>query len=319
MHPGHGLDGRLGPHAHDLGRPGGHDGVGGVEASRQGQSERDPAAVVPLRRQPRATGGTAEGHRRDRAAEAARARPAVPGAHGEGDPTLARRTAHGVEVPPEAGRHPDHPRGRAGTPGHQRVVGVGHHGGPGGRSQGRPPPPGQHADLVGAVQLVAREVQEHHHLGPRRLHQGRQIALVHLEHGRGPRGPGGQRRHVAGRHVRPRGIGDRHGAGRHRPPAGTAVAGGGIKGGCLQGGREQPGGGGLAVGARHQGHPPAGREMGQQRRVDGQPGPAPDHRPSSQAQQPRHGVDRPGHRHRGPRPRRAGHPLAVRGGTFPCG
>ena len=93
-----------------------------------------------------------------------------------------------------------------------------------------------HPDLVGAVELVAGEIEQHHHRGLGGGQHPGQVDLVDLEHRQGGAAIAGQRGHVSGRHVRT-GL-----VAHHLRPAGPQRHG------------EQPGRRRLAVGAAHQRH-----------------------------------------------------------------
>ncbi len=128
------------------------------------------------------------------------------------------------------------------------------------RVDGRRGLPFDGVDLAYAVQLIARQVQQHQRLRVHRVEDVGHVQLVDLQGGqRGVpvRGQGGD---DAGVHVRAVGLGG-HVTAQHG-----------------QGGRRHPGGGGLAVGAGdHHGAAPLG-EMGHEVRFDLQRYEAADHR-----------------------------------------
>ena len=142
------------------------------------------------------------------------------------------------------------------------------------RRQGGPPAVGHHADLVGAIKLVPRQVEQEHHVGTgRRQHPGK-VDLVHLEHGSLGPPVGHQGRHVSGRHVRPGLVAD------HVVTVGAERDG------------QQPGRCGLAVRPADQSHAPARRQSPQELRVDLEAGPTAGHRALAPAETTRRGVDR---------------------------
>ncbi len=165
-----------------------------------------------------------------------------------GDDAAALRAHRGIGRPRRAGRDPGDVVGRLGRPDHQGVVGVGHHvrgacrdrgggavgsgGVPGAQlPEHGPPAAADDADLAVAVELVTAEVEQHDHGGPELGGDHRQRRLVDLEGDAGAPQVVREGGHHAGAQVGPRGVGD------HAAPG-------------PEGGGEQVGGGGLAVGAR---------------------------------------------------------------------
>ena len=223
-------------------------------------------------------------HVRRRTREPTRAGPAP---RREDEAPRARGAPSRVREPSGAGRDPGHVRDGARRPGHEWVVAVGHDPrAPDGRRlhQGGTPPRRGHPHLVGAVQLVAREVQEHHRDGCELRQRARQVALVHLQHG-GAAGVARPRR------LRQRGgVARRHvGAGRighHRPPP------------CRERGDEERRRRRLAVGAAHEGHLPRPRQVPHEVRLEGERHPAARHRAAAEAEPAGHAVDRVGSRRR---------------------
>ena len=176
---------------------------------------------------------------------------------GPPDAVAAGGTGGRVLPPPLAGADPDLGGGRVGRPHHQGVVDVGHHRRRRLGVEHLPPREGVEADLADAVELVAAEVEQHHHVGRHRRRRVRQQPLVDLERHHRPRPLVGQGAHQPRQEVGPGGVG------LHRPPRGQRR-------------RQQPGGGGLAVGAGDERHLVAGGHLLQGRRVDGQRHPPPD-------------------------------------------
>ncbi len=148
-------------------------------------------------------------------------------------------------MPALARRHPGDPLRLAGCPGHQRVVGVRDHPAVRGR-EGRPPAPREQPDLRRPVHLIPAQVQQHHDPRAGRLEHGRQVLLVDLQHRHGGVRRPGERRHQAGLHVRAERVG------------GYLLAERAERGG------DQPGRGGLAVGAGDQDDLPTAGEQRKQ-------------------------------------------------------
>ena len=200
------------------------------------------------------------------------------GVSGKRDAPCTRRTPGGVEGPPGSGTHPHHrgctvvagrcsvagipgragTSGTAGSPHHQWVVGVGHNGTGGEFSQHRAPAVGNAAHLLGAVELVAAQVQQHHHGGAHLGKHLRHPQFVAFQRSVGGGGLGPQCHHHAGVHVGAVGVGGHRTTGGQRP--GQEVV-----------------GGGLSIGATHQRHVAAGGELGQQTAVHEDRQLTPDH------------------------------------------
>ena len=164
-----------------------------VEASRQREADRErdrppPRRPAPCRRadidqgRPRRWAGRTRS-RRTRASSRTRSAPRT-----DGQPTASscqRRPAPTQCTSACRVRPPDH----------ERVVGVRHDVGVRRRRQCGPPAPGHHAHLVRAVQLVTRQVQQHHRRRrPRRHTRGRHTSSTSRT-GSGTSRPG-QRGHV---------------------------------------------------------------------------------------------------------------------------
>ena len=229
-----------------------HERVGVVEAAGERQVDRVCPPVGP-RAARAAVGRRHERHLRLGAREAApRARPA---ALAELDPAVAGRAAHGVELPAQSGAHPVHVARDTGPPDHQRVVGIRDDVGVRRRGERRPPATRHHPHLVGAVQLVTRQVEQHHDDRPRRGEHPREVDLVHLQDGAVGVGSG-QCGDMTRRHVRP-GLVAHHlvtgGAERHR---------------------QQPRRRGLAVRPGDECHLAPRAQVLEELRIEPQPGPA---------------------------------------------
>lgn len=170
----------------------------------------------------------------------------------------AGRAGPGVVLPHLARGDPDHVGGGGGGPHHQRVVGVGDdHGLRTG--QALAPRLGEHPGLGGAVQLVAGEVEQRDALRVGGLGDADEVLLVDLDDPVPGVRAARERRGDAGRHVGAERVGDDR-TGRLE---------------CLG---DEPGGGGLAVGRRDEGHVQVPGEPVEEVGVEFQRDPAADHR-----------------------------------------
>src|SRR4051794_32827879 len=146
------------------------------------------------------------------------------------DDLTGSRTAHRIVRPATAGGHPHHMRAVVGRRRHQYVVAIGDH--------HRRRMPGQPAaqrpldvvDLADAVELIARQVQQHDHRGFDGVGHMWHVHLVDLQRGQPGVARSRQRGNQSGVHVRALGV---RGDGSE----------------CAQRRRGHPGGGRLAVGA----------------------------------------------------------------------
>ncbi len=150
-------------------------------------------------------------------------------------------------------------------PSHHRVVRIRHHHRSlaslvgSGRAECGAPSLDQHPHLGDPVELVPREIEEHHHFGFTSLDQLAEVALVDLEHRDLRPRRRDERRDVARRHVGPGRIGGDRPAGR-----------------ALECGDEHPGHRRLPVGAGHQGDRATLGQVLEEVRVDEQSGAAAD-------------------------------------------
>ena len=151
---------------------------------------------------------------------------------------------------------------------HQHVVAVGDHHGVGMPSQSRAQRPFDRVDLADAVQLVARQVQQHDHPRIHRVGHVRHMHFVHFERGQPGIACDCQRSDQAGVHIGALGVGG------HR--AERAQRSGG-----------HPRGGRLAVGAGDEHRAPVLAQLAQQRAVQRHRDQAADHRAGSTAGHPR--------------------------------
>ena len=146
-------------------------------------SDSRTGALRPSAHSPRAVPSGRDHERRLRIGAGEATARAGPAALGERDATLAGGAAHGIVLPAQPGAHPVHVAGRPGPPHHERVVGVRHDVRVRCGRQRRPPAAGDHAHLVGAVELIARQVQEQHGRG-RRGRRGRAAGRPRRSRGR---------------------------------------------------------------------------------------------------------------------------------------
>ena len=232
--PGHGRQGPGGLDAEAAGRGHGHGRVGLVGPARQVEVSAESVDRRPGRWSARGTRRAMIRRGRRASSRTPRwTRPAPGGAAGRTRRptrrrsktmrTAAARAPGGVGRPRLAGAHPGHVGGRAGSPGHQRIVGVGHHGDRRVGHEDGPPAGGQAADLVVAVELVAAQVEQQDDVGRGGVDHPAQPGLVDFEHGpsagAGPGQGGGQ----AGREVGAEDVGDDRARRRPGRPAATTV------------------------------------------------------------------------------------------------
>ncbi len=209
---------------------------------------------------------------------------AVPRGPLEGDAPRAVGAPGGVGGPAQPGGDPDHVGGGRGRPGDEGIVGVGHH--PRGWSGGESPSPalGQLAHLLGAVELVPAEVQEHDRVGPGVGQDRFDPSLVDLEHRGGLRGGRCRGRpRCPGAMLAPSTL-DTTGRSAARAAA------------------DETGGGRLAVGGADDHDLPAGGELGEEAIVDEERRPPTDHASGAEVDELRGPSDGApgGHGHAGP-------------------
>ena len=287
-----GLEQRQGRHRH-------HAGVSPVELARQPDPDRMAGPIGQHQLLPNDIG------RHRRPGEVASVAPPATIIR-IGDPTAARRTAHGIVVPDLSGTDPQDRWSRGGCKRNHGIVRIGHDQRSDGASprcaqaaERRAPLVDQHSDLGNPVKLIAREVQQDDDLWRRIGHEPTEVSLVHLEHGHWGVWRPGQCSHMAGRHVGSRVVAD----------YGCGVV------GADQCRGQQSRRSGLAVGARHQCDTTADGKCREQTWVDRQTSPPSGHSAAPPPEQTRRAVHGGDGEHRHQCPGAPATPLGLRCGS----